>query len=350
MPEAMKEAMVVDLRSDTVTRPTEAMRQAMARAEVGDDVYDEDPTVIELERLAAGLTGKEAGLFVPSGSMANLIAQMVHADRGSEVVLGEASHAVLHEVGAGAAIAGVQYSIIPGDGRFTAGQVRKRIKAPTFHTPGTSLIWVENTHNMGGGTIFPTAEIKAIAEVAHEAGLPLHMDGARVFNAVVAGGEALRDVVREVDSLSFCLSKGLGAPAGSVLVGTREFRTRAHRLRKMLGGGMRQIGILAAAGIYALEHHVERLADDHRRARRLADELRRLPGISIDADAVQTNIVMADLHGADAADLARRCAERGVLFHALSRRRLRLVTHLDVDDAAIHRALGVISEVLGGGG
>ncbi|HHN74383.1 MAG TPA: low specificity L-threonine aldolase, partial [Acidobacteria bacterium] len=206
VPEAMKEAMVVDLRSDTVTRPTEAMRQAMARAEVGDDVYDEDPTVIELERLAAGLTGKEAGLFVPSGSMANLIAQMVHADRGSEVVLGEASHAVLYEVGAGAAIAGVQYSIIPGDGRFTAGQVRERIKAPTFHTPGTSLIWVENTHNMGGGTIFPTAEIKAIAEVAHEAGLPLHMDGARVFNAVVAGGEALRDVVREVDSLSFCLS------------------------------------------------------------------------------------------------------------------------------------------------
>ncbi|MDQ7086533.1 MAG: low-specificity L-threonine aldolase [Acidobacteriota bacterium] len=314
----MRPASAVDLRSDTVTLPTPDMRRVMAQAKVGDDVYDEDPTVIELEHLAAGLAGKQAGLFVPSGSMANLIAQMVHADRGSEVVLGEASHAVLYEVGAGAAIAGVQYSVIPGDGRFTAEQARERIKQPTFHTPGTSLLWIENTHNMGGGTIFPTAEIKAIAAVAREAGLPLHMDGARVFNAVVASGETLREVARDVDSLSFCLSKGLGAPVGSVLVGTREFRTRAHRFRKMLGGGMRQVGILAAAGIYALEHHVERLAEDHRRARRLAETLAEWPGVSVDVSAVETNIVMVDLHEANATDLARLCAERGVLFHALT--------------------------------
>lgn len=333
---------LIDLRSDTVTRPSAAMREAMARAPVGDDVYDEDPTVIELEARGAELAGKQAGLFVPSGSMANLIAQMVHAERGTEVIVGESSHCVLYEVGAGAAIAGVQYNVIPGDGLFTADQAAARVKEPTFHTPGTGLLWVENTHNMGGGVIFPQEEIGRIGALAREHGLPLHMDGARVFNAVVASGKPLAALVREVDSLSFCLSKGLGAPIGSVMVGSAEFRVKAHRLRKMLGGGMRQVGIIAAAGLYALEHNVERLAEDHRRARHLAVAASAMPGMRVDLASVQTNIVMADVTTGRAAELVERCKAEGLLFHSLSSGRVRFVTHLDLDDEQIERALAIL--------
>ncbi len=335
---------IVDLRSDTVTRPTAAMREAMAAALVGDDVFGEDPTVNALEALAASTTGKQAGLFVPSGCMANLIAQMVHVRRGDEVILGADCHAVLYEVGAGAAIAGVQYSVVPGNGLFTAEQAEERIKAPTFHTPGTGLVWVENTHNMAGGVVFPPSEASKLADVCRRHRVPLHLDGARMFNAAVAGGRSAAEIAAPYDSLSFCLSKGLGAPVGSVLCGTAAFRTAAHRLRKMLGGGMRQAGIIAAAGIFALENHVDRLAEDHARARRLAHALAVSPHLRVDPAAVQTNIVIARIVSGDAESLVQRCARRGVLFLDRDRKRVRLVTHLDVDGPAIERAAEVIRE------
>jgi threonine aldolase len=339
---------VVDLRSDTVTLPSPAMREAMAAAPVGDDVFSEDPTINALEALAAERTGKEAGLFVPSGCMANLIAQLVHVRRGDEVVLGAGAHTVLHEVGAGAAIAGVQYSVIPGNGLFSAEQVEERVKAPTFHTPGTGLLWVENTHNAGGGLIFPQAEIEKIAAVCRRHGLPLHLDGARMFNVAVASGRTAAELAAPFDSLSFCLSKGLGAPVGSVLCGTREFRTAAHRFRKMLGGGMRQAGIIAAAGIFALKHNVDRLVEDHHHARRLAHALAPCPHLRVDPAAVQTNIVVARLPVGEAEQLVERCERRGVRFLDLDRRRVRLVTHLDVDGPAIERAAKVIAEEAAG--
>lgn len=338
----------VDLRSDTVTLPSPAMREAMAAAPVGDDVFSEDPTVNALEELAAELTGKEAGLFVPSGCMANLIAQMVHVRRGDEVVLGAGAHTVLHEVGAGAAIAGVQYSVIPGNGLFTADQVEERVKAPTFHTPGTGLIWIENSQNAGGGLIFPQPEVEKIAAVCRRHGLPLHLDGARMFNVAVASGKSAAEIAAPFDSLSFCLSKGLGAPVGSVLCGTKPFRVAAHRLRKMLGGGMRQAGIVAAAGLYALRHNVERLAEDHARARRLAHALAPSPHLRVDPAAVQTNIVVARLPAGEAEELVARCERRGVRFLDLDRRRVRLVTHLDVDGPGIERAAKVIAEEAAG--
>ncbi len=335
---------LVDLRSDTVTRPSPAMREAMASAAVGDDVLDGDPTTLELEELAAERTGKEAGLFVPSGCMANLIAQLVHVRRGDEVVLGTDCHAVLHEVGAGAAVAGVQYSVIPGNGLFTTDQAEARVKPPTFHTPGTGLVWIENTHNMGGGVVFPQTEVEKIAQVCRNAGIPMHLDGARVFNAAVAAGTTVAALAAPFDSLSFCLSKGLGAPVGSVLCGTKEFRVAAHRYRKMLGGGMRQAGIVAAAGLFALRHNVERLAEDHLRARRLAHALAPCPNLRIDPASVQTNIVIVRLAAGGAEELLERCARRGVNFLSLDRRRFRLVTHLDVDGPAIERAAKVIGE------
>lgn len=334
----------VDLRSDTVTRPTPAMREAMAAAPVGDDVFSDDPTVNALEAMAASVTGKEAALFVPSGCMANLIAQMIYVRRGDEVVLGADCHTVLHEVGAGAAIAGVQYNVIPGRGLFTAEQAEERIKAPTFHTPGTGLVWVENTHNMAGGVVFPQSEAGKLADLCRRQRIPLHLDGARIFNAAVASGTDVAELAAPFDSLSFCLSKGLGAPVGSMLCGSLTFRTEAHRLRKMLGGGMRQVGIVAAAGIFALENHVARLAEDHARARRLAHALAVSPHLRVDPAAVQTNIVIVQIAAGEAETLVRRCAGRGVLFLDLDRRRVRLVTHLDVDGAAIERAAEVIRE------
>jgi threonine aldolase len=339
---------VVDLRSDTVTLPSAAMRDAMAAAPVGDDVFSEDPTIHALEDLAAEMTGKEAALFVPSGCMANLIAQMVHVRRGDEIVLGAGCHTVLHEVGAGAALAGVQYSVIPGNGLFTAEQVEERVKAPTFHTPGTGLVWIENTHNAGGGLVFPQPEIEKVAAVCRRYGLPLHLDGARMFNVAVASGRSAAELAAPFDSLSFCLSKGLGAPVGSVLCGTTEFRTAAHRFRKMLGGGMRQAGIVAAAGIFALKHNVDRLAEDHVHARRLAHALAPSPHLRVDPASVQTNIVVARLPVGAAEQLVARCERRGVRFLDLDRRRVRLVTHLDVDGPAIEWAAKVIAEEAAG--
>ena len=332
----------IDLRSDTVTKPSPAMREVMSAAPVGDDVFGEDPSINELEALSARIAGKEAALYVPSGSMANLIAQLVHLRRGDEVVLGYGSHTVQYEVGAGAAIAGAQYNVIPGNGLFTAEQAEERIKPPTFHTPGTGLVWIENTHNMGGGAVFPQEEVERIGALCRRSRLPLHIDGARIFNAAAAQGRTAADLAAPADSMSFCLSKGLGAPVGSVLVGTKEFRTAAHRFRKMLGGGMRQAGIIASAGIYALNNNVARLVEDHRNARRLAQALAELPAFKLDPAAVQTNIVIAGVASGDAPALVERCRKRGVLFLAIDRKRVRLVAHLDVDAAGIERAIEVI--------
>ncbi|MBP7146376.1 MAG: low-specificity L-threonine aldolase [Acidobacteria bacterium] len=338
---------VIDLRSDTVTRPSAAMREAMLAAPVGDDVFGEDPTINELEALAAELMGHEAALFVPSGSMANLIAQLVHTRRGDEVIIGEDSHCLLHEVGAGAALAGVQYDVVAGSPLISAEKVAERIKVPSFHTPGTGLVWIENTHNMGGGLVYPLEEVRRIAALCRERGLPLHIDGARVFNAACALGVPPRDIAALGDSVSFCLSKGLGAPVGSVLCGSREFRVKAHRFRKMLGGGMRQAGILAAAGIFALRHNVARLAEDHALARRAAEGLRGSDGIDLDPASVVTNIVIGRVTCGPAERIEQRCAARGVLVLALEGNRLRLVTHLDVDRAGVDRAVAVIREELG---
>ena len=337
---------MIDLRSDTMTLPSDGMRDAMRGARLGDDVWQEDPTVHELEARAAALVGHEAGLFVPSGSMANLIAQLVHAGRGDEVICGWGSHCVRDEVGAGAALAGVQYEMIPGDGRYTVAQLEQSIRPPTFHTPGAGLVWIENTHNLGGGTVFPLAEIRKIAALCRERGVPLHLDGARVFHAAVAEGVAVAEIGRWFTSMSFCLSKALGAPVGSVLCGSKGFRERALRFRKMLGGGMRQSGVLAAAGLYALERNVERLVEDHANARRLAERLAGIPGVTVDPSAVQTNIVMAGVAG-DAPKLVEKLAARGVGGWAPDAHRIRFVTHLGVDRAAIDRAADVIREVLG---
>jgi threonine aldolase len=339
---------VIDLRSDTVTRPTEAMRRAMTLAPVGDDVYGEDPSVNELEVYAAELVGKEAALFVPSGTMANLVAQMAHCERGDEVVLGAGCHCMLYEVGGGAALAGVQYHVIPGDGRFTAEQAEEVLAERSLHGPGTGLVWIENTHNMGGGLVFPLAEIRRIAVLCRSRAVPLHMDGARVFNAGVAGGVGVREIAAEVDSLSLCLSKGLGAPVGSLLCGSVETIGRARRLRKRLGGGMRQAGIVAAAGLWALQHHVERLHQDHFNAKRLAGGLANVAGVEVDAGAVETNIVIARVGAGwgTAPELQAAAREKGVLFHALDRTRVRLVTHLDVGTPEIDRAIQVLRATL----
>jgi threonine aldolase len=336
----------IDLRSDTVTKPSEGMRRAMAGAEVGDDVYGEDPTVNRLEEMCAEISQKDAALFVPSGSMANLIAQLCHVRPGDEVIIGAHSHCFRYESGAGAAIAGSQYAVIEGNGLFTAEQARERIRLPSFHTPGTGLVWIENTHNFGGGLVFPLEEIVAVEALCREFSLPLHMDGARIFNASVATGTAVGDITAHVDSVSFCFSKGLGAPVGSILCCSLKMRERAHRFRKMLGGGMRQVGILAAAAIYALENNFERLEEDHINARRLAENLADLKGMTIDLPSVQTNIIVAELRGIDAPKLVEGLRTRGVLAGALTPGSIRLVTHLDVSRDDIDRASSVIVEVV----
>lgn len=339
---------VIDLRSDTVTRPSEPMRETMALAPVGDDVYGEDPTVNELEAFTADLVGKEASLFVPSGSMANLIAQLVHAKPGDVVILGQGSHCMHYEAGSGAAFAGVQYLVVPGDGRFTAESIEEELEEETTHTPGTGLVWLENTHNMGGGLVFPLAEIRRIAVLCRSRRIPVHMDGARVFNAGVAGGVGVREIAAEVDSLSFCLSKGLGAPVGSLICGSSEFIEKARRVRKQLGGGMRQAGIIAAAGLYALQNNVDRLYQDHFNAKRLAGGLANLAGIEVSPKSVETNIVLASIKSGwgSGAALSAAAREKGVLFHPIDKRTIRLVTHLDVSTTDIDRAVQVLKASL----
>jgi threonine aldolase len=339
---------VVELRSDTFTRPTAAMRAAMASAEVGDDVWGEDPTARALETRAADVLGKEAALFVPSGTMANQIALLLHCRPGDDVIVGRGSHTRLYESGAGAAWAGVQFTEVGElDGTFDVAALDEACLPPDRNLPRTRLVALENTHNRGGGRIWPEAQLATITARARTRGLSLHLDGARIWNAAAATGRPERELAAPFDTVSACFSKGLGAPVGSVIAGPAEAVERARRYRKMLGGGMRQVGMLCAAALHALEHHRARLVDDHANARRLAGGLAHLPGVRIDPTTVETNIVIFELERLPAADLADRVAAAGVRIAAIAPRRLRAVTHLDVDAAGIDRALAAIAAALG---
>jgi threonine aldolase len=336
---------VIDLRSDTVTRPTEAMRRRLAAADVGDDVYGEDPTVSELQERVADLLGVEAALLTPTGTMANQIALQVHARPGDDVIVGQSAHNWLFETGAAGALAGVQMTIVGGDGRFSGSDVRANVKPDNHHMPPTRLVCVENTHNMGGGLVWDRPAIDDVLDAAQAPGLATHLDGARLWNAAIALRTAERELARGFDTIAVCLSKGLGAPAGSLLAGSKDHIREAHRLRKRLGGGMRQAGILAAAGLHALEHHRERLAEDHDNAGRLARALAGVPGLSVDPARVATNIVIVGVPGGGAQTLCERARARGVLFGVLDDRRFRLVTHLDVSADACARAAEILAEL-----
>jgi threonine aldolase len=340
---------MIDLRSDTVTRPTEAMRRAMAVADVGDDVFGEDPTVERLQGEVADRLGKEAALFVPSGTMANQIALLVHTRPGDEVVVSEGAHCAWYESGAGAAWAGVQFVVAGAGSMFDVDALDAAVKPRVYYYPRTSLVALENTHNRGGGRVLPQPLVEAVAAHARSLGLAVHLDGARLFNAAVASGRPIAALAAPADTVSVCLSKGLGAPVGSLLVGDRARITAAHRFRKMLGGGMRQAGILAAAGLHALAHHVDRLADDHHHARLFADAAARSPGLAVQAP--ETNIVMIDLPHPPASRpaeaFAARAKEAGVLVSVFGPTRLRAVTHLDVSAADCVRAGEVLASLAG---
>jgi threonine aldolase len=341
----------IDLRSDTVTRPTAAMRRAMAEAEVGDDVLDGDPTMRRLEARVAALLGKEAGLFFPSGTMANQTAVWVHTVPGTEVLLDAGAHIVNWEMAGAAALAGVQLRpVSPGDGRAvaSAADLERAVRPRSPHAPLATLVCVENTHNGAGGMVTTVAELTAMRDVAASAALPVHMDGARLWNAHVATGVPLADFARTADSVMLSFSKGLGCPVGAILVGDAELVQRAHMVRKRLGGGMRQSGILAAAALYALENHLDRLAEDHATARRFAELVADAPGVHVVAP--DTNIVMIDLpHGITSAGVAGAAAEQGVRITPWSARRIRAVTHLDVDATAVTRAAEVVRSVIESG-
>ncbi len=337
---------MIDLRSDTVTRPTLEMRRAMAEAEVGDDVYGDDPTVNRLQELAAEKVGKEAALFLPSGTMGNQVAVMTHARRGEEVILEAEAHIFYYEVGGLAVLAGVQTRPLPGErGVITPAQVRGAVRGDDIHLPRTGLVCLENTHNRAGGAVWPLELFREVCGTAHEAGVPVHLDGARVFNAAIYYDLPVTEITRHVDSVMFCLSKGLCAPVGSILAGDADFIARARKNRKLLGGGMRQAGVLAAAGIVALEKMVDRLVEDHENARRLAAGLAEMRKVRLDPDAVQTNIVYFDVEG-DARRIVEELRGRGVLMNALDPARIRVVTHHDVSRGDIERALEIMKEVL----
>jgi threonine aldolase len=324
---------IIDLRSDTVTRPTPAMREAMARAEVGDDVLGEDPTVKALERRTAELLGKEASLFVPSGTMANQIAVGVHAGPGEEVICDETAHVYVWEGGGIARLSGVTPRPLAGDrGLLCAAQLADKIRPDDGHYVRTRLVCLENTHNRGGGRVHPVEQVRAISLWARANGLAVHLDGARLFNAVVASGVAAREWASYFDTVSVCFSKGLGAPVGSAIAGTAETVKKAHRLRKVFGGGMRQAGVIAAAALHALENHVERLAEDHRNARLLAEAVEETPGLRLESGPVETNLVWIEVDPSlgSARDVAARLREQGVLVSPLGPQVLRACTHLDV--------------------
>ncbi len=342
---------LVDLRSDTVTKPSQAMRDAMYQAEVGDDVYKEDPTIQRLEEKAAELLGYEAGLYVTSGTQGNLVALLNHCGRGDEVILEEDAHIYFYEVAGMAALGGLQARTIKGlsgaKGALNPNDVEKAIRPVNVHFPTTGLICLENTHNRGGGAASTPEQMHSVIDVAHRHGVPVHLDGARVFNAAVAQGIPVRQLVKGIDSVQLCLSKGLGAPVGSVLVGKRDWIERARRWRKMVGGGMRQAGIIAAAGLFALEHNVERLVEDHAKARRLAEVLGSIPGFRPIKPNIPTNMCSVDVTAAGwtANQFSAALLERGVLANANSETTVRFVTHMDVNADDIEHAIKVISEV-----
>ena len=341
----------VDLRSDTVTTPTPAMREAIFSAEVGDDVYGEDPTVNRLQALAGEKTGKETGLFVPSGTMGNLVAVLAHCGRGDEVILGHLAHTFLYEAGGISALGGVHSHQVrnQADGTLALDDIHAAIRADDAHFPVTRLICLENTHNRCGGVALSVEYTRQVGDLARGGGLRVHLDGARLFNAAIAQGVSAVALAAPVDSVTFCLSKGLSAPVGSVLCGSGEFIRRAHRIRKQLGGGMRQAGVLAAAGIVALETMVDRLAEDHERARTLASRLKTLPGVILDPGSPYTNMLFLSLAEdvpLDGHTFAARLAEQGVKVGVVGARRFRLVTHCWIDDAAIERAWRAFETVL----
>jgi threonine aldolase len=339
---------VVDLRSDTVTRPSAAMRAAIAAAEVGDDVHGDDPTVNRLQDEVARRLGKEAALYVPSGSMANQIAVRCVCEPGDELICDVFTHTFNYETGGAAALSGVSIRTVQGArGIFSAEQARAVLRPKTIHAPNSRMVIVENTNNSGGGSVWPRERLAEVRALADEHNLHVHLDGARLMNACVAAGCDPTDYTQYVDTVSMCFSKGLGAPVGSIVAGSRAFFERARRMRKMLGGAMRQAGLLAAGALYALEHNVDRLADDHAHAQRLATALAELPGFSIDPATVETNIVIFDvdpqLGTADA--VQQRLEQMGVWVFAIGPRRMRAVTHLDVSSAQIDRAVEVFHEL-----
>ena len=341
----------IDLRSDTVTKPTPEMREAMAEAEVGDDVFRDDPTVIRLEELAAGMVGKDAALFVPSGTMGNLIALLVHCQRGEEAIIGSLSHIYLNEAGGMAALGGIQPCAVPNqrDGTLALEDVRASIRSEDVHHPITRLVCIENTQNICGGVPLTPDYTRQVGELARQNGLLLHVDGARIFNSAAAQNVSVRELVDPADSVMFCLSKGLAAPVGSILAGSQKFINRARHIRKMLGGGMRQVGVLAAAGMISLEKMTRRLGEDHVRARKLADGLRAIDGVVVDAGSPYTNMVyfnLADHVKDNAQDVTEKMKKFGVLLDADSGRRFRLVTHYWIDDEAVERTVSAFQQVL----
>lgn len=341
---------IIDLRSDTVTHPTHEMREAMARADVGDDQSGEDPTVNRLEELAARMLGKEAALYVPSGVMGNLTAMLTHCGRGDEVIMGDQSHIFWYESGGGSALGGLPYRTIPNGryGEMSPADVDAAIRPARNGFPPTGLLCIENTHNRCGGTVVSKAQMQAVADVAHSRGVPVHLDGARIFNAATYLDTSAAELASVVDTVQFCVSKGLSAPVGSLLAGPAEFIQRARRTRKLLGGAMRQAGVIAAAGIVALEKMVDRLHEDHAQARRLAEQLADLPGIQLYLDTVQTNIVVFELtdeRWTPEAFLMALAAE-GLRISSFGGRRLRLVAHHGIEPEQYDEAAEIFRSVL----
>ncbi len=340
---------VIDLRSDTVTTPTPEMRQAMANADVGDDQYGEDPTVARLERRAAELVGKEAAVYVPSGTMGNLAAVLAHCGRGDEAILGDESHIFWFESGGVATLGGIPFHLLRTDrwGQLALEDVARAIRIKRAGYPRTGVVCIENTHNRCNGVALPISYLQELKTLAHERGVSVHMDGARIFNAAAALGVDARDLAAEVDSVQFCLSKGLGAPVGSLVAGSAEYIENVRRQRKLLGGAMRQAGVIAAAGLVALETMRDRLPEDHRRAQRLADALAAIPGVGIDRETMQSNIIL--FHppaGQDPAEVVGALAARGLKVSNYGDRGLRMVTHHQIDDTKIDRACETLMAVM----
>lgn len=340
---------LLDFRSDTVTRPTAAMRQAMAEAIVGDDQYGEDPTVNRLEALAAQMVGKEAAVYVPSGTMGNVSAMMARCGRGDEAILGDESHIYWFESGSPAALGGITQFILPTevDGTIDPTRIESAIRVDRSGYPRTQVICIENTHNRRSGRVLPLSYMREVAQISSRHNVPVHLDGARIFNAAAALGVGVPEITAHVDSVQFCLSKALAAPVGSVVAGSADFIERVRRQRKLLGGAMRQAGVIAAAGIVALETMVDRLPEDHVRAKRLAASLARIAGVTLDPEGVQTNIVVFQVDGSvDQTELAERLKERGLLVSNYGAVGLRMVTHVDVDDADVDKALDIIGSTV----
>ncbi len=339
--------MMIDLRSDTITVPTPEMRRAMSAAEVGDDVYGEDPTVNRLQELAAEMLGKEDALLVVSGTMGNQVSLLTHCRPGTEVIVEQDCHIFYYEAGAASALGGVQLRALPGRrGALTAEQVEAAIRADDIHQPPTALICLENTHNRAGGAVIPLAAMQSVYALAVRHGLPLHLDGARIFNAAIALGVAAKEIAACATTVQFCLSKGLGAPIGSLIAGPRDWIAAARRWRKRLGGGMRQAGVIAAAGIVALETMVDRLAEDHANARFLAEGLAALPGLELDPAAVETNIVIFKTTALSAPALVEALRRRNLLCVAMDADRVRFTTHKDVSRADMEKALAIVKDAL----